>query len=318
MPGVAPRTLLRFRMTIDELLQSLAAIPEVRRIPSAQPVDASVMVGGIEVAHARAAAEPALRRLWRERHGSGALPLLLVTENRGDGESILTLGPLDSTSPVRAVNLQALSEVLARISPKPRLEAVRELTAELERLDESGIPGLKAQGLLSQHTLQVRLRRDHARWSQAASAISGVPASADWRGTLNALGYELERRQHRGYLARFEGRPVAVVHPKSDPADFSRLDSEGRPPEGVLLNDCFADGAAFGMLAHGSRLRLFEAAPVQGSPSGRYLELDPSRLRAADRPFLFLLAPEYLVDGRFRSLQEEARAFGVALRSRLD
>jgi hypothetical protein len=98
----------------------------------------------------------------------------------------------------------------------------------------------------------------------------------------------------------------------------SRLDDEGRPPEGALLNDCASDGAPFGLLAAGSRLRLFEASPALGSAAARYLDLDTAALQADDRPFLALLAPAMLAQGGFDSLVEEARAFGTALRKRID
>jgi hypothetical protein len=95
-----------------------------------------------------------------------------------------------------------------------------------------GIPGLKLRELLTLHTLDVRLRRDPTRWQRAKETTEAVRRGGDWRAVLTALGYELERRRQRGYLARSDGRPVAVIHPKADPIEFARLDEEGRPPEG--------------------------------------------------------------------------------------
>ncbi len=307
-------------MTIDELLSYVAALPGARPVPANPPMTGAAMVAGIEMTTTGTAAEQALRRTWRARRGSGATPLLLVAADPERPDSVLALGVVDAAGPVRSIQTSALADVLQRISIRPRLEAIRELATELDRLDQAGIPGLKLRELLTLHTLDVRLRGDPARWGEAMETTKAIGRDADWRAVLTGLGYELERRRHRGYLARFEGRPVIVVHLKADPAEFARLDEDGRPPEGLLLNDCQSDGAPFGVLAHGSgsRLRLFEADPALGSSAARYLDVDAGALREEDRPFLALLGPEFLADGRFAALQEEARVFGAGLRRRLD
>ena len=319
-------TLLSFRraylavvpMTSDELLSLLPALTGARRLPADPPLSGAVMVAGIEVAATASALERALRSAWRRRRGAGATPLLLLCDEPGRPGSVLALGVLDSGSPLRSIEAGALHDVLQRIAGRPRLEAVRELAAELERLDQAGIPGLELRDLLTLYTLDHRLRGDPLRWQRAREATKAVRRGADWRAVLVALGYELERRQHRGWLARHAGRPVAVVHPKSSAAEFARIDEDGRPPEGVLLNDCAADGAPFGLLVHETRLRLFQADPVLGAAAARYLDLDAGALQDDDWPFLALLGPEYLADSQFTVVQQEARDFGSALRQRLD
>ncbi|HEV8649397.1 MAG TPA: hypothetical protein VG276_08325, partial [Actinomycetes bacterium] len=307
-------------MTVDELLSFVAALPGARPLPANPPLTSAAMVAGIEMAATGTTSEQALRRTWRARRGTGATPLLLVAADPERPDSLLALGVVDATGPVRSIETSALADVVQRISTRPRLEAIRELATALDRLDQGGIPGLKLRELLTLHTLDVRLRRDPARWARATETTKAIGRDADWRTVLTSLGYDLERRRHRGYLARFEGRPVIVVHLKADPAEFGRLDEDGRPPEGLLLNDCRSDGAPFGVLAHGSggRLRLFEADPALGSAVARYLDVDAGALREEDRPFLALLGPEFLAEDGFAALQEEARAFGARLRRRLD
>jgi hypothetical protein len=200
----------------------------------------------------------------------------------------------------------------------PSLEAVRELAGELERLDQAGLPGVKLGGLLTIHTLDARLRGDGPRWTRAREIVKGLASAPDWREVLTGLGYTLERQQHRGWLARFDARPIAVVHPKQNAAEFARLDEDGRPPEGILINDCGSAGAPFGILAAGSRLRLFGAEPTLGSSTARYVDLDASSLQHDDRPFLAILSPDYLAGEDFAALVDEARSFGAELRVRLD
>lgn len=305
-------------MTSEELLATLAAAPGARRVPVESPLSAALLLAGIEVASTRPAAERTLRKVWRERRGAGATPLLLVADDASRPGCLAVLGTVDAAGPLRSVDAGALTDVLMRLADRPRLEAVRELAAELDRLDQAGIPGLKLRDLLTLHTLDVRLRKDAARWSAAVEATKAIAKGADWRATLSALGYEVERRPRRGFLARHDGRPIAVVHPVRDAAEFSRLNEEGRPPEGLLLNDCAADGAPFGILAAGTRLRLFEADPHAGSAASRYVDLDTSALQPDDFPFLTLLAPAYLADDEFAALQDEARSFGAGLRRRVD
>jgi hypothetical protein len=134
----------------------------------------------------------------------------------------------------------------------------------LGRLDQSGIPGLKLRGLLTLHTLE-RLRRDTDRWASAIEVTRSISRTADWRAIMTRMGYQVERRPRPGYLVRWRGNPIAVVHAMRDSIDLSRLDADGRPPEGSVLNDCRADGAPYGLLATGATLRLFDADPAAGS-----------------------------------------------------
>ncbi len=301
-------------MKAAELIAAISALPPARRLPAVAPISAAVELAGIEVATAGDLPEARLRRAWRERH-RGAAPLVLLAD--GGDSAVLALGPADAEGPLRRVDSRALEVLLRRISTLPRLEAVRELAAELERLDESGIPGLRLRDLLTLHTLNVRLRNNASKWNAAAELARRVAPGSDWRGVLVAVGYEVERRPLRGHLLRFAGRPVAVVHPKADPSEFARLDADGRPPEGALLNDCVAENVTYGLLACGARLRLFDFNGGAGTTS-RYIDLDASALRPGDRPLLALLAPAYLAEGGFAALVAEAAAFGAALRKRLD
>ena len=215
---------------------------------------------------------------------------------------------------MRLVSANALADVLRRASGMPALLAVRELAEQLDHLDQTGVAGLTVKGLGTEHLFRERLRQtsDWHVLAELAIAVTG-----GWRDALRGAGYELEELP-RGYLARFKGAPVAVVHPVTDVSAFSKLDADGRPPEGILLEGCRRTNADYGILAAGTRLRLFEATPESGSAIARYLELDTAALAAEDRALLGLLTPPYLAEGGFGRLMAEARAYGVGLRKRLD
>ena len=224
----------RNAVNADGIIEGLIALPTARAIPAGPPLTAICLIAGVEVAAIGVTTESALRKTWRDRQSGGATPLLLLSDDPSRSGSVLALGVVDANGPVRSIEVAALTEVIGRISPKPRLEATRELAAELERLDQAGVPGLKLRDLLTVHTLDVRMRNDALRWQQAADTVKDIDRGADWRTVLTRLGYELERLKHRGHLARFEGRPIAVVHPKADPAEFSVSTQNQGPPKVFL------------------------------------------------------------------------------------
>lgn len=305
-------------MTAQELFAALDRLPGARRVPvGGDGLEESRLVGPVEVARARSGGERELRRAWRERQGGRPDPLLVLADDDDHVGALRALGPVNAGAPVRIVSAGELLRVLETLPARSSLQAVRSLAEELERLDAAGVAGLTVRGLTTEHLLAVRLRGDTRRWAELADAARDLPRG-DWREVLTALGYALERQPARNHLARYGGRPVAVVRPFADAADFARLDRDGRPPEGVLLEDCLAAGAPYGLLVSGSRLRLFAARPDTGSAVARYLEVDASALPDEDRPLLGLLAPAMLAEGGFGALLAEADRFGAGLRRRLD
>jgi hypothetical protein len=298
-----------------ELIDLLAALPGVRPITtSTEGIEGGALVNGIEVARAAAPAERSMRAAWRRRTSGGPTPLLLVADDPETDGVVVALGPVTHDGPVRLVSADALADVLRRASTLPALQAVRDLAEQLEHLDQTGVAGLTVKGLGTEHLFRERLRQtgDWPALTELAATVTGT-----WRDALRGAGYELEELP-RGYLARHDGAPVAVVHPVADVSAFAKLDAEGRPPEGILLEGCRRTKAPYGILAADTRLRLFEAAPESGSAIARYLELDTSALADQDRPLLGLLTPPYLAEGGFGRLMAEARAYGVGLRKRLD
>lgn len=302
-------------LNADQLFDALAALPGTRSVAASNGLGQSRLVGGVEVAHAPDVDDTPLRKAWKSRTKGGPVPLLLVGDDPHEDGALRALGPLSGGDPIRRVGASDLLRVLGRLPELSRLAAVRELAEELVRLDQGGAAGVLVRGLGTEHLLIERLPAS-PRWAELSQAAAGL--GRDWRAIFEGLGYEIERRKRRGYLLRRDRRPVAVVWPLADASAFARLDAEGRPPEGVLVNDCIQENVRYGVLASGGRLRLFDAQPPAGSAIGNYLELDAEALPEGSRPLLGILAPAYLAGGRFEELMREARAFGSALRGRLD
>ena len=172
-----------------------------------------------------------MRALWRARVGNSAVSYLLIADDADTNGNVLELGPRTVQEPIRSVDCAGLAAVLEEAAPMAALDAVRHIVGEVVRLAGRG---MVVHGLLTVHTLESRLHDDPGFRVFAAETLDGLRIDGDWRSVLRKVGYDIERLEPRGYLARFEGRPVVVVHPKADPRDFMRLDDAGRPAEGVL------------------------------------------------------------------------------------
>ena len=296
----------------DELLNRLLSRGVAREVQPGPGAARAVRFKHVEVATAMDPKERSMRARWRERVGNTAVSYLLIADDSDEDGSVLALGPSKPTEPIHSLDCSGLAAVIEEAAPMDSLHAVRHVAAEVVRLAGRG---MVVHGLLTRHTLESRLLGDPGFQKFAAETLDGLRVRSDWRTVLDGLGYQVERLEPRGYLARFEGRPVAIVHPKADPRDFMRLDDAGRPAEGVLAADCRARGARYGILVSRSRYRLLDCHP--SASTAEWLDLDAELLGEARRPYLALLAPSYLAEGRLADLQADAQAFGAALRLRL-
>lgn len=301
-------------MNADELFDLLEGMEGSRDAGSGSGVDRSRLVTGVEYALAPAADEHKLRASWKRRHGGGAVPLILITTGENGGP-LHVLGPAKD-GPLRSVRAESLAELVKRTAGMGELESQRFVAAEIERLDSERVAGVVVRGLGTEHLLATRLPRS-LRWPQLEE-LAPAEGKTEWRDVLTDLGYSLERLPHRGWLARHDGKAVLLIHPKGSASEFARLDEGDRLPEGALLADCERNGASYGLLAAGSRLRLLRATGEEGGQATRFLELDSALIDRDRRPLLALLSPTYLAEGEFASLMDEARDHGADLRLRLD
>ena len=296
----------------DELLNRLLSRGVAQEVQPGSGAARAVRFKHIEVATATDPKERSMRARWRERVGNSAISYLLIADDADEDGGVLSLGPREAQEPIRSVDCARLAMVIEEAAPMTGLDAVRHIAGEAVLLAGRG---MVVHGLLTRHTLESRLLGDPGFQIFAAESLDGLQVQSDWRTVFDGLGYQVERLEPRGYLARFGGRPVAVVHPKADPRDFMRLDDAGRPAEGVLAADCRARGARYGILVSRSRYRLLDCDP--SASTAEWLDLDAELLGEARRPYLALLAPSYLAEGRLADLQADAQAFGAALRLRL-
>ena len=300
-------------MTASSLLDHLTEHSAARPLPPRSGTTRAIAIGDIEIAESQRSSDTFMRARWKERVRGSATPYLLIADDPAHPGRVRVLGPAHGNRPIQSVSAELLLDALKEAAKLPAFDAVRRIADDLTRI---GGDGLTVNGLLTRHTLEYRFKGDPARWASAAEVVGAVKPTESWQHVVRKLGYGLQQLPQRGYLARFDGKPVALIHPKRKARDLARVDSQGRPPEGLLLSDCEAHGAQFGILAQGSRFRLFDARSA--SPASEWLEVDIRLLQKERLPFLALLAPSFLANGGFAALRSEARNFGVALHKRLD
>lgn len=300
-------------MTALELFNHLSERGLGHPRPARQGTRWAIEIGSIEIAEATQADDRFMRARWKKRIRERAGSYVLIADDPTRRNRIWVLGPMAGNGAIRSVRGELLAESLREVAGLPALDAVRQLGDELGRLAGDG---LTFNGLLTRHTLEYRFRGDTAGWLGAKEYVQGITAKDPWRTVVTKLGYVVQRLPNRGYLARYEGRPVIAIHPKAVAIGMMRVDRLGRPPEGLLLADCDAHGAQFGILAQGSRFRLFDAHSP--SAASEWVELDVRLLGKERLPFLALLSPAFLDGGRFETLRRDAKNFGVALHLRLD
>lgn len=92
-----------------------------------------------------------------------------------------------------------------------RLQAVRLVAEEVERLDAERIAGLKVRGLGTEHLYATR-RPESARWPRLAATVDGV-SRAGWRELLGDLGYAIEQLPRQGHLCTVAGRSCTRTRP---------------------------------------------------------------------------------------------------------
>lgn len=303
-------------MNATELFDGISAIPGSKDAGSADGLPQSRVVNGIEFARGTAVEERKARAAWKKRQGGGAAPLLLISDDPESEGRVRVVGP-QKDGPLHRVRAEALLELIQTTAELGRVAAIRRLIEELERLNADGVPGLIVRGLGTAHLYGTRLPAQEERWAELSELGAKVPSSG-WREALEGLGYEISELEKRGFLAKSQGKPALVIHPHRSAAEFARLNEAGRLPEGALLTACDANGAPFGMLAAGTRMRLLRAAGDDGGAATRYLELDCAALEPESRPLLGLLAPAYLAGDGFEEVLGEARDYGSKLRKRLD
>ena len=135
--------------------------------------------------------ERSLRRVWRDRLGRRAIPLLLVAPGLSDSASVAVVGPREGEP--QEVPPTDLAELIDSAKDLTANAANRRLAQSIRELGSMAIPGVMVHGLLTEHYVKTRLSTNEHRAALAEAAAM----ARDVRGAfevLRTLGYEIEDR----------------------------------------------------------------------------------------------------------------------------
>ncbi len=261
-----------------------------------------------------------IRRTLEDRRHLRTVPVILLAD-ADDPTKSRVVGPHEPYI-VRKLNTTSVLNLIDHARQLNTRPAAAFLEREFRRLDESVLPGIRVKELLTPHYIRTRLRQysSNKEYLEAATEnVKRLTRTTTWRTLFGQLGYQIDRLEPRGYILRYQNSPVAVIHPMNTSDEFIRMNENGELPDGLVINDCKASGAHWGILVSGLRFRIFQANPNFGSATARYIEIDARELDNQDRLCLGLLAPESLeANGRLTTWASDARDFGEELRKGLE
>uniref|UniRef100_UPI001ED93AC7 hypothetical protein n=1 Tax=Roseomonas sp. B5 TaxID=1217720 RepID=UPI001ED93AC7 len=170
-----------------------------------------VLLGALslEVLVFDSATEPkvtALRQVWKDRLGGRAAPLLAIALR---GDVAIICGPAGEDPPIRRIEAKQAERLCIRALSEPdRNAALRFLHDALPSL-ETDLPGIRNEGLLSEHELArgARLRPD---WMSAQTRAAPVLGTAGI-DLLRRLGFGIEKADGVTSLLRTGSRDRAVA-----------------------------------------------------------------------------------------------------------
>lgn len=285
---------------------------------------------GLEVATATTASKPTateVRKLWKQRQGRRASPVLLIVFYETAGEARAGVcGPIGEHPPVHLdLDPDQVQRLAGAALQEPnRHEATRFLLTALEQVD-SQLPGLRNEGLFATHELvtDVPGRPD---WGEALELGRSLMARRG-RELVEGLGFQVETHGPATNVLRIPdggvATAVAVFLDRSEPVERNSRRFPEATPVSLALAQARRENLPFVILTRGDRIRLYSAGKDVGvGRKGRtetYVEADLALLPekyAGYVPLLF--GPGALKPGgTFHDILERSRDFAADLGARL-
>lgn len=253
---------------------------------------------GLEILVLDADAEPkltALRQVWKDRLAGRATPLLAVALHAG---TATICGPAGEDPPMRRIEAKQAERLCLRALAEPdRNAALRFLQDALPSL-ESELPGIRNEGLLSNHELArgARLRADWPRAQTSAAPLLGVTGM----DLLRRLGFGIERADGVTSLLRTPGpaggtrdRAIAVLLDAGETPEGATARFQNLSPVSWALTMAHQRNLPWVVVVQGDRVRLY---PVElGIGVGRrgrtetWIELRTGLMRQDQAALLWLV-----------------------------
>ena len=275
-----------------------------RCVRSALPAESSFQQIGLALGNGASALEvlavqsarrpglPAVRSLWQARNQRRAAPLLLAVLH--DGRATLC-GPAGDEPPIYEADAGQAERLCREALAQPdRHAAIRLLRDTLPSI-ESRLPGVRNEGFLASHELEVGVR-SHPAWA-AANDKGRRALSQRGEAILSALGFQIERADQVTSILRTAGSgrkvAVAVLLNQSEAPELQADRFSGLSPVSYALAVADRENLPYVVVLQGSKIRLY---PVKvGVGVGRrgrtetYVEIHTGLLRDTDAAYLWLL-----------------------------
>ena len=278
---------------------------------------------GLEILTLDAETEPrsgAIRQVWKDRLGGRAARLLTIAL-RGDTATIC--GPAGEDPPIRRIEAKQAERLCIRALAEPdRNAALRFLHDALPSL-ESDLPGIRNEGLLSNHELArgARLRNDWTKAQFSATPILGA-AGMD---LLRRLGFAIERADGVTSLLRTgsRDRAIAVLLDAGETPEGAAPRFQNLSPVSWALTIADQRNLPWVVVVQGDRVRLY---PVElGVGVGRrgrtetWIELRTGLMRQDQAALLWLVfsADALKPGGTLEEMLESSKRFAADLAVRL-
>ncbi len=268
-----------------------------------------------------APSRPALRKTWKERQKGRAAPLLAVCLH---GDHATLCGPAGDEP--RAFHVQAAQaeRVCRRALAEPdRNAALRYLMDALPASQtDSDLPGLRNEGLLTDHVL----RAAPGQPGFAAAQHRGVQAlGQEDEKLLRALGFGVERIDPVTHVLRAhdQKRAVALLLRQGEEEDAPAERFQRTSPIAWALSRADQEGLPWVVTVQRDRVRLYPRDPADGvGRRGRtdtWIEVRTDLLRQEQAGLLWLVfsADALAKDGTAKRLLADSKDFAQELAKRL-
>ena len=286
---------------------------------------------GLQVALVEASGRPstpAVRDLWKKRHGGTASPLLLIaTYPHGAEAKAAICGPTgDPPTLVFDLDPSTVERVaVAALGEPNRHAAVRFLVGVLGEL-ESELPGLRNEGLFASHHLRTGVTARHD-WAEACKHGEGLLKHRG-RELIEALGFTAQPRDSATFTLRAgaddTATAVAIFLDETETYEGAADRFMGNSPVSLALAKADADRLPFVVITRGAQIRIYAADKriVGVGRKGRtetFLEANLALLPTESAGYLPLLfgAAALLPDGTFEQILERSKNYASDLSKRL-
>lgn len=268
-----------------------------------------------------APSRPTLRRTWKDRQKGRAAPLLAVCLH---GEHATICGPAGDEPRVFHVQAAQAERVCRRALAEPdRNAALRYLMDALPASQtDSDLPGLRNEGLLTDHVLRdAPSQPGFARAQQRGANALGQEDEA----LLRALGFGVERIDPVTHVLRAQDqkRAVALLLRQGEEEDAPAERFQRTSPIAWALSRADQEGLPWVVTVSRDRVRLYPRDPAVGvGRRGRtdtWIEIRTDLLRQQQAGLLWLVfsADALAKDGTAERLLADSKDFAQELAKRL-